>query len=41
MFGKHVRAKYTLHQAETGVSVEEVCRKTGVSQTTFYAWQKK
>ena len=31
----------TLHQTETGVSVEEVCRKTGVSQATFYAWKKK
>lgn len=32
---------FTLHQAETGVSVEEVCRKVGVSQATFYAWKKK
>jgi putative transposase len=22
-------------------TVEEVCRKIGISQTTFYAWQKK
>lgn len=28
-------------QAETGVPVEEVCRKLGVSQPTFYRWKKK
>lgn len=32
---------FALHQAETGVSVEEVCRKVGVCQATFYAWRKK
>jgi putative transposase len=32
---------FALHQADTGVSVEEVCRKVGVSQATFYAWKKK
>ena len=32
---------FALHQAETGTSVEEVCRKVGVSQATFYAWRKK
>lgn len=32
---------FSLHQAETGVSVEEVCRKVGVSQATFYTWKKK
>lgn len=30
-----------LRQAEEGTSVEEVCRKTGISQATFYAWKKK
>lgn len=30
-----------LHQAQMGVSVEEVCRKIGVSQATFYAWKRK
>jgi putative transposase len=29
------------HQADTGTSVEEVCRKVGISQATFYAWKKK
>lgn len=27
---------FALQQAERGVSVEEVCRKTGVSQATFH-----
>lgn len=30
---------FALHQAATGVSVEEVCRKVGVSRATFYAWK--
>jgi hypothetical protein len=30
-----------LHQADTGTSVQEVCRKIGISQATFYAWKKK
>lgn len=24
-----------------GTSVEEVCRKLGIAQATFYAWKKK
>lgn len=32
---------FVLKQAETGTSVEEVCRKTGIGQATFYAWKKK
>lgn len=32
---------FALHQAETGTKVEEVCRKMGVSQATFYNWKKK
>ncbi len=31
---------FALQQAEGGVSVEEVCRKMGVSQATFYRWKK-
>ncbi len=30
-----------LKQAEDGTSVGEVCRKTGISEATFYAWRKK
>lgn len=30
-----------MQQAEAGVAVEEVCRKLGVSQQTFYRWKKK
>ena len=32
---------FALKQAETGTPVEEVCRKLGVSQPTFYQWKKK
>ena len=48
--GDHVmkRSKFTeqkiafaLKQAELGISVEEVCRKLGISDATFYNWKKK
>ena len=29
-----------LHQAETGVPVQELCRQVGVSEQTFYRWKK-
>jgi len=32
---------YILRQAEEGTSVEEVCRKAGVSALTYYRWRKK
>lgn len=32
---------FALKQAETGTSVQEVCRKLGVSEATFYNWKKK
>jgi len=32
---------FALKQHETGVSVEEVCRKLGITQATFYNWKKK
>lgn len=32
---------FALKQAETGVTVEEVCRKLGITQATFYNWKKK
>jgi putative transposase len=32
---------FALKQAETGVTVAEVCRKMGISEATFYAWKKK
>jgi len=28
-------------QAEEGTKVEEVCRKAGISEATFYNWRKK
>ncbi|MGG9232326.1 transposase, partial [Klebsiella pneumoniae] len=30
-----------MKQAETGTRVEEVCRKMGISEATFYNWKKK
>jgi putative transposase len=30
-----------LHQAEAGAPVEEVCRKMGVSEPSFYRWRKR
>lgn len=32
---------FALKQAESGTRVEEVCRKMGISQATFYAWRNK
>ena len=32
---------FALRQAETGTRVDEICRKFGVSQATFYNWKKK
>ena len=32
---------FVLKQAELGTSVEEVCRKMGISNATFYNWKKK
>ena len=30
-----------LKQVEEGTSIEEVCRKLGISQQTFYRWKKR
>mgnify|MGYP003624585896 CR=1 FL=1 len=32
---------FALRQAETGTRVNEVCRKLGISEATFYNWKKK
>jgi putative transposase len=32
---------FALRQAESGILVEEVCRKLGVSEATFYRWKKQ
>lgn len=32
---------FALKQAETGTRVEEICRKFGISEATFYNWKKK
>lgn len=31
----------TLKQAEAGTPVEQVCRRMGISDTTFYNWRKR
>ena len=32
---------FVLRQADDGTSVAEVCRKTGISEATYYVWRKK
>ena len=32
---------FALKQAELGATVDEVCRKMGISEATFYLWRKK
>ncbi len=32
---------YSLRQAESGVPIEEITRKMGIAQATFYRWKKK
>lgn len=32
---------FALKQVESGTTVDEICRKKGISQATFYAWRKK
>lgn len=32
---------FSLKQSEQGVRVDELCRKMGISEATFYNWKKK
>ena len=32
---------FVLKQADDGTSVDEVCRKAGISEATYYNWRKK
>lgn len=32
---------FTPKQSDSGVPVEEVCRKLGISQKTFFRWMKR
>ena len=35
------RIAFILRQEEEGTRVEEVCRKAGISQQTYYRWREK
>jgi len=30
-----------LKQAKTGTKIDEICRKMGISDATFYKWRQK
>ena len=30
-----------IKQSELGISIEDICRKFGISQQTFYRWKKQ
>lgn len=32
---------FALKQAETGTRIDEICRKMGISDATFYNWKKR
>jgi putative transposase len=32
---------FAIKQVETGTRIDEVCRKMGISEATFYNWRKK
>jgi putative transposase len=32
---------FAIKQSESGVKVDEICRKMGISQATFFNWKKK
>ena len=32
---------FAIKQSEQGVKIEEICRKMGISDATFYNWKKK
>ena len=31
---------FALQQAESGTTVDEVCRKMGIAEATFYRWKQ-
>jgi putative transposase len=32
---------YLLHEADTGISITEICRTAHISERTFYRWRKR
>ena len=35
------RKAFVIRQGDDGTPVEEICRKAGISQATYFAWKKK
>ena len=35
------QSSFALRQAESGTAVEEICRRMGISEPTFFRWEKK
>jgi putative transposase len=33
--------EYAIKQSELSITVEEVCRRMGISSATFYKWRQK
>ena len=40
-FGSDAQKAFILKQGQDGVPVAEICRKAGISQTTYFNWKKK
>jgi putative transposase len=36
-----VQKAFVIRQGDDGTPVEEICRKAGISQATYFAWKKK
>jgi putative transposase len=32
---------FALRQAEAGLAIEDICRKLGISQATFFRWKQR
>ena len=40
-FGSDAQKAFILKQGDDGVPVAEICRKAGISQSTYFGWRKK
>ena len=41
MFDKPLLLSSSMGKAETGTRIDEICRKMGFSNATFYKWRRK